>query len=454
MTNPTSESRATLAEALTKWLEAERVAMADNLAKKGVSAVKTVDRLLAHRQYERVGEREGRWAVTFEQKKVEVSELSFGTGLPIRLEFTMDPPGELFVSTYGEAHLEKALPRGAAPEEKLLARLARFLALLCGAYFGRLRSVASPEPGVAESTVAEYLAYCEVDQIFEVLQMPMGGIRPPPIPVEMADLGVMVRTLSPEELGELNHGWSLATALEHTALPSTMTMLHRSQISLESCMLTVRTLRPKHDNHEPSTRGARIVVALQLLEYPLSGRGYCAGWTEPGPREALFPAAISMPQMPKGHEMEISEEVLTRIALLADRIPDACFDNPRSRPELAIRRFTIATAQDDDAEAVIDYVIALEALLVPGAQSEVSYRFCVHGARYLGGEKGDRQTIFANLKTLYGIRSRLAHGAGAAASDDMGDLRTKARCLAARGLTKALLSTWPTADDFIASALA
>jgi hypothetical protein len=119
---------------------------------------------------------------------------------------------------------------------------------------------------------------------------------------------------------------------------------------------------------------------------------------------------------------------------------------------VSLHRFALATSQSDDAEAVIDYVIALEALLAPGSQTEVGYRFAVNGARYLMDE-GKREDTYRILKQLYDVRSKLVHGGSVPAKHDIGQLRNTARRLTASGLSKAILHGWPTADDFTAAAL-
>jgi hypothetical protein len=113
----------------------------------------------------------------------------------------------------------------------------------------------------------------------------------------------------------------------------------------------------------------------------------------------------------------------------------------------------MAAAQEDDAEAIIDYTIALEALLVPGAQSEVSFRLRLNGARYLADSVDERSQVFKDLTKLYDIRSKLVHGAAALTPYDGGKWQRRARSLATKGLRRAVLNGWPTADDFAIAAL-
>jgi Apea-like HEPN len=105
-----------------------------------------------------------------------------------------------------------------------------------------------------------------------------------------------------------------------------------------------------------------------------------------------------------------------------------------------------------DADAIIGFTIALEALFVPGLAGENGYRFRLNGVRYLGSTESERQQIYSDLKDLYAIRSQLVHG-GPAKDSELRDARLTARRLTGRALTKALKEGWPTGKSFEDSAL-
>jgi len=65
-------------------------------------------------------------------------------------------------------------------------------------------------------------------------------------------------------------------------------------------------------------------------------------------------------------------------------------------------------ARNDDA--IIDYSIALEALLLSGLRQELSYRFALRGSTIRSLRGGVRKDHFEALKELYGVRSRIVHG--------------------------------------------
>ncbi len=64
--------------------------------------------------------------------------------------------------------------------------------------------------------------------------------------------------------------------------------------------------------------------------------------------------------------------------------------------------------REDDA--IIDYAIGLEALLLKGINDELSYRFSLRGATILASDIGGREKFFRQLRSFYDIRSKIVHG--------------------------------------------
>jgi hypothetical protein len=97
---------------------------------------------------------------------------------------------------------------------------------------------------------------------------------------------------------------------------------------------------------------------------------------------------------------------------------------------------------EDAADALVDFVIALEALLLPydeqTRRSEMTYRFRMHGAHFISSMPIERREIYQQLGSLYEIRSRLVHGAKYPSANDVQSAQRAARGLAARGLLKAV----------------
>ena len=77
--------------------------------------------------------------------------------------------------------------------------------------------------------------------------------------------------------------------------------------------------------------------------------------------------------------------------------------------QLAARRLSDGLGRRREDDAILDYAIGLEALLLP-KESINSYRFALRGATILGWEGAERQPFFDNFKEFYDVRSRVIHG--------------------------------------------
>lgn len=96
-------------------------------------------------------------------------------------------------------------------------------------------------------------------------------------------------------------------------------------------------------------------------------------------------------------------EVRSLFALLRTREPNPVF-------ELALRRFSGSYGRTTDEDRLIDYWVALEALFLPDANSELSYRIALRVARFIGEGKDERVQLFAGTRASYGARSKIVHG--------------------------------------------
>jgi len=66
--------------------------------------------------------------------------------------------------------------------------------------------------------------------------------------------------------------------------------------------------------------------------------------------------------------------------------------------------------RDRPEDAIIDYAVGLERLLLWGVEDELSYRFALRGATVLGWKMGRAQSFYNNLKEFYNLRSSIVHG--------------------------------------------
>jgi hypothetical protein len=182
------------------------------------------------------------------------------------------------------------------------------------------------------------------------------------------------------------------------------------------------------------------LLALQLLGFQPCGRGFATTYTEP---VVLWSGGQGFRLPENGETRDCHEKDIASAVELGKLIPEEVFTGPRRRAHVALHRFMLGAAEEQPADALIDYMIALEALLLPG-QNELSFRLALYGAYYLGGTQAERRETFERLKTAYALRSTLVHGAGAADPQEIRRSRDDTRDLSQRMLSKALREGWPT----------
>ena len=65
--------------------------------------------------------------------------------------------------------------------------------------------------------------------------------------------------------------------------------------------------------------------------------------------------------------------------------------------------------QRDDTDRMIDLGIAFESLYLKGLDSELSFRFQLRAAWYLGKDQTDREALMGEFKQIYDYRSKAVH---------------------------------------------
>ncbi len=104
------------------------------------------------------------------------------------------------------------------------------------------------------------------------------------------------------------------------------------------------------------------------------------------------------------------------------------------------------------ADGVLDFTIALEALLLPydehARHGDLGYRFRVHGAHYLCEHADERPETAKQLSRVYEMCSRLVHGAKYPDRVHIRAVHDLAYDFARRGLLRAVREGFPTAAMF------
>ena len=93
-------------------------------------------------------------------------------------------------------------------------------------------------------------------------------------------------------------------------------------------------------------------------------------------------------------------------------------EEPQHYLQTPVRRLRVAGTRAQKEDALVDYVIGLEALLgTEDERTELGYRFRVRGSVLLAKKKNERKGHLVALRDLYDLRSRIVHGQVVAAED-------------------------------------
>lgn len=148
----------------------------------------------------------------------------------------------------------------------------------------------------------------------------------------------------------------------------------------------------------------------------------------------------------------VDEQQLQQISDTAGLLDGYKLATPSTPRELALQRFVSGCTRTEPVDALLDFVIALESLLLPydrhARTGDLAYRFRLHGAFLLAGDKEGRASTWDELTALYRTRSQAVHGSKYPTPNDAAKQSAIARLLAAKGLLRAVHNGFPNADDF------
>lgn len=107
----------------------------------------------------------------------------------------------------------------------------------------------------------------------------------------------------------------------------------------------------------------------------------------------------------------VNRKVAERLKTLWMRIPSLMSMKPKpSHLRLPALRLLDGSARERPDDAIVDYTIGLESLLLQGINDELTYRFALRGATILAWEDNKRKEYFKQLKDFYNVRSDIVHG--------------------------------------------
>jgi hypothetical protein len=302
-------------------------------------------------------------------------------------------------------------------------------------YLHTLAALDRPEPATLERIVNDFVHALGADTITTLTMLPIAGLRV----VDPLRVGPLtLRAMTNDELAELTGVPTLPSG------PLTMRSMRDAHPS-ERAILEVREHRPKADAAVVVTLLKRVVLSLQLLGFEPHGSGDSATVYEPVRLSGMFGSPVVLAQ--RGTWRAIDHDDLDQALDLAGHIPTEVFEGPQQRAHIAVARFQTAVAQRLPVDALIDYVIGLEAVLLPPSpDGELRFRFSLYGAYYLGSNPRDRAELFGQFQSVYDARSSIVHGS-ALTPGRLALIAATARQLAAAVLIKALRAGWPSAAD-------
>lgn len=316
--------------------------------------------------------------------------------------------------------------------------------LLLPALYEHLVALSSLDVAFAENGrgfAADVLRVAMADDLTYRVTVPLAGLDVRgQSGITLTSDGTSIRQLSGDERGNLLADWGIgsAGAGAFIALP------------LVGMELSVSTPR---DKQNPDVREtiAKWLCAMQLNGYYPSGY---AARLQPDPSWVMpisMSTPLTLPYQPRKWS-SLSLAAFERIRTTVVQLGRYNISEPKSARELALHRFYLGNARSNTVDAVLDFVIALESLLLPydedARHAELGYRFRLHGARYIARTRSERREISRQLAALYGLRSRLVHGSGYPTQPEIEAGRASAEEFARRGLLRALSEGFPTDASF------
>jgi Apea-like HEPN len=218
-------------------------------------------------------------------------------------------------------------------------------------------------------------------------------------------------------------------------------------IAIEQC-----AAGPRDAQHMPEDSIMPLMVtALELHRHHPAGR-YGVQYSDPiwvSPSFYQFP--LVLPGRSTKQSM-LTADGLRQTVSTAKSLKDYDLKQPQSSKDLALHRFIAGMARNDITDAVLDFTIALEALLLPydedARRSDLGYRFRIHGAHYLADNPADRRAVAKRLTDIYETRSRLVHGGNYPDRTRISAIRDTAEEFVCSGLLRAVHKGFPTANAF------
>ncbi|MEU1553188.1 hypothetical protein ABZ517_10745 [Streptomyces scabiei] len=300
----------------------------------------------------------------------------------------------------------------------------------------RLDAVSSK---AAESFATEVIEFTRSERLAYKVTIPLAGIALAASRKDGLKNGdATVYPLSQEERGNLLEAWGIGAQNPFLELPT--------------ASLSLRVEAPRMAQF-PDTRAEvnAWLCSFYLHGYTLVGREVR---TEASPSWAgigISRVPLRMLEHTRGSR-PLTPTTFEKVRKSVDKLRKYSIGEPTSAHDFALHRFHLGAARLSSADAVVDFVVALESLLLPydsdARHGDLGYRFRMHGAHYLAKTKGERPKIVKQLTMLYGLRSKLVHGGKYPTPADIEEGRKVGGELARVGLLRAVEEGFPRPETF------
>lgn len=324
-------------------------------------------------------------------------------------------------------------------------------------YLGSLASLNTDDEGLVDQLASSLIRFSASEFSLHVGRVPLGGLD---FDGDSISAGpCTIRRLNPEELGHLfwrRHQWFYQHSPIRIDLPNPVL----SNVGLdERVVLEVCAWFPKREPGTVAPACERLLLAMILNGWDFSGEGFGIVLEEPywARRRSFGSYSLTMPRQSSGTSpMFVTAEHLSLALNLSELIPEPESGLPASASKIALQRFGLGVGREEPAQAIVDFVVALEALLLPGDETEgARRRFALNGAVYLGKTAAERRKLYNELLDIYQARSTLVHGTRAGSTSakriwtELASRRRETEELTKRMLRKAVTTDWTSEETFI-----
>lgn len=327
------------------------------------------------------------------------------------------------------------------------AVLVRYLCPLSLHYLLELADLAVPDEALAGRLAGELESLAYEDVLWHSKQISLSGLRPMD---EFEHRNVKLRPLTDLERGAI---WQrdLQDQTQRQWLTGDYIMPQRIHVPrLPDSLLEVLTSRPKGQPQGEVQLIYSMILAFFLWDFTIYGYGSVT--TIDIPRWATFGtihSPIALQRSPSGRK-DIDFETFKAIVDLAYKMPGFA-RNESSPREIALDRVLKGCGATNDASGFLDFVIALEAALLDGVETELSYRSSLYGALFLRGALPPEET-FQNLRNIYRVRSKIVHGSPISGPKREAAIKDAAE-LSKMVIRLAVERGWPKPSELDATAL-